>query len=155
MEQTFNIPVQSAREVRRKLSKLQKRAEKLGVSVFTFEFGQETKVHKFSCTAENGDTFVGQYNYLELVVSQDITVHEGWTPIAKLDIGGKSIRSYETYNSQLEKIGEERMWSKKCDHCGHSKIVHTAFILQNGDQFMKVGKGCMKELAPVQLILKN
>lgn len=152
MEQTYNIPVQSVNEVRKRLVKLQKRAEKLGLKPFTFQFGQDTKVYKFETDTADGDHLVGRYNYLELTVSQDITVHEGWVPIAKLDIGMKEIKSYAVYNSELEKIGEERMWSKKCDHCGHKKIVHTAFILQNGNEFMKVGSGCMKELAPAAAV---
>lgn len=80
-------------------------------------------------------------------MNQDITVHEGWTPIAKLDIGAKQMKSYEVYNKQIETLGDS-LWTKHCDHCGHNKIVHTAFVMQNGDKFMKVGKGCMKELAP-------
>lgn len=83
MEQIFNIPVQKVNEARKHLMKLQKRAGKMELKVFEFKFGEETKSHRFEVTTEDGDTFVSRYDYLELTVTQDITVHEGWTPIAK------------------------------------------------------------------------
>lgn len=148
MEITFNIPVQSLYETYRYLNKLQKRVKKAGQPVvFTFAFDDEVKSHSFEAHTEQGD-LVASYKYRVLRVNQDITIYEGWTPIAKLDIGTKQMKAYSVYNKEIETLGD-KLWTKHCDHCGHNKIVHTAFVMQNGDKFMKVGKGCMKELAPV------
>jgi transcription elongation factor Elf1 len=151
MEVIYNIPVQTLHKTHKYLAKLQKRAKKGGQEVFTFKFDDEVKTHKFhDHNAENvegqGD-IIHSYKYRVLRVNQDITVHEGWIPIAKLDVIERKMKSYEIYNKEVESLGDS-MWTKHCDHCGHNKIVHTAFIMQNGDKFMKVGKGCMKELAP-------
>lgn len=147
MEITFNIPVQRIHEVYKHLSKLQKRAQKNGQSSFSFAFDDEVKYRSFEAQSQEGEYLKVCYDYRILRVNQDITVHEGWVPIVKLDIAEKQIRSYAVYNKEIESLGDS-LWSKRCDHCGHSKIVHTAFVMQNGDKFMKVGKGCMKELAP-------
>lgn len=147
METTFNIPVQSVHEVHKHLTKLQKRAKKSGQVVFTFVFDDEVKGHRFDAQTADGDNIIVTYKYRVLRVNQDITVHEGWTPIAKVDVAEKQLRSYAMYNKEIESLGD-KLWTKHCDHCGHNKIVHTAFVMQNGDKFMKVGKGCMRELAP-------
>lgn len=148
METTFEIPTHKVYEVQKHLQKLQKRAAKTSAPVvFSFIFDDEIKMRKFECTTADGDFLRKTYRYRVLRVCQKITVHEGWMPIAKLDVAGKQMRCYATYDKALESISD-RLWTKHCDHCGHNKIVHTAFVMQNGDQFMKVGGGCMKEMAP-------
>jgi hypothetical protein len=148
MEATYNIPVQSIHQTHKYLTKLQKRAARSGAAVvFTFSFDDEVKSSRFDAQTEDGDNIIASYKYRTLTISQDITVHEGWTPIAKLDVIEKQLKAYQTYSDKIESLGDS-LWTKHCDHCGHNKIVHTAFVMQNGDKFMKVGKGCMKELAP-------
>ncbi len=152
MQNTFNIPVNKIREVEKFLQKLQRRARRAGVEdIFTFSFAEETKVQKFETVIKiDGDReeeVRGQYHYRVLTINQDITVHEGWVPIAKLDVATQQMKVYQNYDKNIEGLGE-KLWTKKCDHCGHSKIVHTAYVMQNGAEYMKVGKGCMKELAP-------
>jgi transcription elongation factor Elf1 len=148
METTYNIPVSLVSTTYKYLTKLQRRANKAGQEVvFTFSFDEDSKTHTFDTEDTEGNRMIASYKYRVLRINQDITVHEGWTPIAKLDVVEKQMKAYSTYNKEIESLGES-MWSKHCDHCGHNKIVHTAFVMQNGDKFMKVGKGCMKELAP-------
>jgi transcription elongation factor Elf1 len=148
METTYNIPVQSIHSVHKHLSKLQKRANKAGQEVvFKFSFDDDVKTKTFDTEDTEGNRMIASYKFRVLRVQQDITVHEGWTPIAKLDVIERQMKCYDMYNKEIETLGDS-IWTKHCDHCGHNKIVHTAFVMQNGDKFMKVGKGCMKELAP-------
>lgn len=148
METIFEIPTHKIREVVKYLTKLQHRAKKSNAPVvFNFAFDEEIKKRKLECTTADGDILNAIYQYRILRVNQDITIHEGWIPIAKLDVAAKEMRCYVTYEKSIETISD-RLWTKSCDHCGHNKIIHTAFIMQNGDRFMKVGSGCMKEMAP-------
>ncbi len=152
MEATYNIVTGSISEVRKYLTKLQNRAKKAGHPVFTFSFDEEVKTWKFHAeNVEGQGDIITTYSYRVLHINQDITVHEGWTPIAKLDVTEKQMRCYSVYQKEIETLGD-KMWTKHCDHCGHNKIVHTAFVMQKGNEFMKVGKGCMKDLAPLSAV---
>jgi hypothetical protein len=148
METAFEIPIQSIGEVYKYLTKLQKRARKTGQEIFTFSFDDEVKAKRFDAKTVDGDNLMVSYNFRVLHIQQDVTIHEGWAAIAKLDVVAKEMKAYTTYNKEIESLGAS-LWTKHCDHCGHNKIVHTAFVMQKGNEFMKVGKGCMKELAPL------
>ncbi len=81
MEATYNITLHSISAVHKYLSKLQRRAMKAGQEVvFTFSFDDEVKTHKFEAQTDEEGTIIASYKYRVLRISQDITVHEGWTP---------------------------------------------------------------------------
>lgn len=148
MKATYNIPVQKIREVTKFLVKLQKRAAKTNAPViFSFSFDQENKTKKFQADTPDG-RIEASYQYQVLTINQGVTVHEGWVPVAKLDVAAQQMKCYSVYSNEMESI-KDRFWTKHCDHCGHNKIVHTAFLMQRDGQYMKVGHGCMKELAPL------
>lgn len=149
--QTFQIPVGRIQEVSAYLVKLQKRAKKIneGVEVFTFSF--EGKINSRVFRVENEDGGVSAeaiYQYRNLIVEQDIIVHEGWVPIAKILIPEKQIKSFNTFTKEMEKLSDEYLYNTHCDHCNKNLIKVKSFVMQKGTELMKVGSGCMHQLAP-------
>ncbi len=145
--QIFQIPVGRIQDVSGYLVKLQNRAAKIGGGIFTFVIDETIKSRTFKVESEEGN-FEASYQYRELTIEQDVIVHEGWVPIAKVLVPEKQIKSFQSFTKEMEKMSDEYLYNNHCDHCNKNLIKVKSFVMQKGNEFMKVGSGCMHQLAP-------
>lgn len=134
---TYTIPLDSLGKVSKKLSNFQKKAEKYG------------KILEFSISNHfvikiNTPEYSFYLNVVNIVISYDLIVNEGWKILAHIE---KTEAGNLVYNFGEENLAHLKLndASLKCDHCNSNRIRNKAFIVVKNDEVKMVGSACLKE----------
>lgn len=139
MFNTFEIPESNKGLFLEKLSKLSKRAVKLGFEPFkikeTGSFEREFKGTDYS------HPFI--VKYIKFDVESEEPKFKGWSFIATIEphASGNVIRSFSD-----EPLSEVYRTSFKCDHCGIARYRTRTFIVHSETEgYKQVGSSCLKD----------
>ena len=133
--QTIDLP-----EAKKRVAKVNKRAEKLGVEGVTLEVGEPYTVEK-----NIGDDILPVFieeRVVDVEVVGPVVKFNGWTFAAAID------HTEGLVNSAPHVEGDFRAYTEaaNCDHCGHNRDRARTFVLRHEDGTQtQVGSTCIKD----------
>lgn len=142
-ENVFKIPSSNLSALEKDLSKLNKRARKLGLDVLSWEYGERFTVEKGA--NDDGRKRLIEYVPVTINLDGDIKLPGGWHLVAALDH-----RSADT-PIILPVPGEElpkrfRSSGPNCNHCKLDRRRNDTFVIRDeGGEYKQVGRTCIAD----------
>jgi len=134
----FSIPLEKLDAVKKRMEKLTRVAEKLGIPPMVMDVvGTEDKKY----TDEDGKEY-----YVKNVVIRilgDPPVLNGWRLVARI-LHGEEGNIIKAVPGQAVPL-EYRESAPKCDHCQKSRARRDTFVVTNGQEWKQVGTNCLAD----------
>jgi hypothetical protein len=154
MKLVYRIPEENVEALAKKITAINKKAEKLGCGIISLTNNGEAFVamdDKSTLTDDQiiMDKLIGvnrEYYKVNLIEIDGTAPHiDGWEFMATLEHldGQNIIRRYSNEN-----IPEEyRTATIKCDHCGINRFRKDTYVIRNVEtnEYKQVGSGCLKD----------
>lgn len=146
---TYTIPAVAKDELKKKLEKLQKKANAYG-NKLECSFGEEKAVDRnvYSVDANtHTQVFTGKEKVfgVEVSIESDIIRKDGYTVVAQIE----AVDNGQNIVKMLDDSKPEQAWYTAklfCEHCGTARVKRFAYIVRDeaGNTKM-VGKTCLKD----------
>ncbi len=142
MKANYLIPVENLHSMREKISKLNKKAAKIGVHPIVVMVGEREMVLS-SYSGEEED-----YWAYPVSVEGETPKFEGWSFIATLgyfhggEVEGMISRMVPGERLPKEFLSKTAPW---CDHCGTSRLRKDTYAVFDGKEYKEVGSSCIKD----------
>lgn len=148
MKKTFSIPKMKIELFQKRINKMSKKAEKLGLETFKVEYLDEYIVEQKSATTKDK---VYHIPYVNVVVSGEAPQIEGYNLIAMLErLNGENIVKRFNAGTEEESVlsFEELAYrTTECNHCNSNRARKYIMVLQDATngEIIQVGKACLKD----------
>jgi len=152
----FSIPTVNLPSLQKSISKLQKKAVKLGLGEIRFEV---IKQYKFD-VSDPGSMFEEKMSMTDVRVAGDAPIIEGWKFVASMDFS-------EQFGLLISKVDNDEVLPENyllsngdaylCEHCFSKRLRRKAYLVRNivTGEWKQVGSACVKDftghVTPAQL----
>ncbi len=151
MNATFFIPCENESRFTEALTKLAKKAKKLGLAAITYVAVKTLSLERVRYRTKYddlGNAISAPYNvtveHVAYTVVGEAPTLNGWAFVATLE--------HEAGTTILRSISDEPLPErfrtanpKDCDHCGYVRDRKDTFVVRNGDTYKQVGRSCLKD----------
>lgn len=144
---TYTIPVSATEDLMKKLRTIQRKADRLGVTMNVTcgdTYGKLIPV--YATDPENGaihQVDEVMYAVFDLTIESEIVKKDGWTVEARLEHTDKG--NFITTFGDAEKKAEWYGLEARCEHCGGKHRQKYTYIVTKDGKAMQVGRTCLKE----------
>lgn len=148
MQKTYSIPKMKIELFQKRISKMSRKAEKLGLKGLTIEYLEEYVV---SIESKAIKDYVHHIPYVKVVVGGEAPQIDGYRLVAMLErLNGENIvKRFSTGTEDESNISFEELAYRttECDHCKSNRARKYVMVLQDVDsnELIQVGKACLKD----------
>lgn len=138
---TISIDADRLEVVQGRIAKMNKKAEKLGLSGIDVSMIERNVQIK---QVVNGRTVVMVKSVIDMNLSAEVLKYGNYEHIATLDHTVGDMPMVKTVPNKMMPIKYQSAGSG-CDHCGISRKRNNTFIFKDDDDYKQVGSTCLKE----------
>lgn len=147
MQATYEIPVQNVAKLSNELSKLAKKAAKLGGAPITFSFGDKPFVKQVRRIDAKGGSIMVDEQVVTLTVEGEAPGLNGWKVIGDLDwTDGITTRRMFDFGGREMPAHAANCPAGTCEHCGLVRTRLSGWVVEHADGTVKVvGSSCLSD----------